>query len=133
MSRIVSKPLTKTFEIEDPEGNWTVSFRQMTEGDYIDIGDLTGKVENMYDDNGLFIGQRILRNNRRAERRAVWRTLSSCDLVYEDGTLIFESKGDLIRKDMTEAKFNERWDLLPQALADIIVEKFYDVNPPEGE
>jgi len=133
MSRIVSKPLSKSFEIEDPEGSWNVGFRQMTEGDYIEVGDLTSQSDYLYDENGRFIGTRVLRNNRRAERRAIWRTLSSCDLTYEDGTLIFEAKDGLVRKEMNETKFNERWDLLPQALADVIVEKFYVTNPPEGE
>lgn len=129
MTRILSKPTAKTFTVEDPDGNWVVGFRQLTKGDYIDLGDLEGKRDILYDPDGNFLGYRVINNRARSERRGIYRTMTECDLAWADGTLIFESKDGLVSKAMTEQKFNQNYDLLSNAFADKIVEKFEEINP----
>lgn len=127
--RVLSLPVSKTFEVEDENGNWNVGFRQLTEGDNIEVGNLAGKRDVLYDNDGAFIGYRVVSNQRLLERKAIFRTLTTCDLQYNDGTLIFESKDGLVSKAMSESKFNERYDLLPQDIASEIIAKFNEMNP----
>ena len=125
MARIISKPLTQTFEIDD----WSVSLAQLTEGDFIELGDLEGKRDVLFDVNGRFAGYRQEINRRRSERRGIYKTMVSCTLQWEDGSLLFDSKDGRVKTAMSEQEFNQQWDLLPQEYTDTIVEKFYEVNP----
>lgn len=133
MPKVVSKPIAKTFVHEDPDGNWSVGFRQMREGEFIELGDISGKRDVLYDREGVFVGYRVTSNDRRLMRKGIYRTMTSCDLQYEDGTLVFESKKGSVSAAMSESQFNERWDLLDQATADQIVADFNEVNADEGE
>lgn len=130
MVRLLSKPLVSTFVIEDGDDSWTVSFRQMTEGDFTAIADIEGKRDVLYNPDGTFFGFRETRNPRTSERLGIYRTLSACSLKWEDtGELIFDSKEEFVKKAMSERQFNAAWDLLPPEIAGIIVNKFYEANP----
>jgi hypothetical protein len=135
MPKYMTKPVSKSFLIEeaDPNNNWTVGFRQLREGDYIELADLQGKRDVLYDASGNWQGYRIVSNDRRLQRKGIYRTMTMCDLLYQDGTLVFDSKNGSVREAMTEQQFNDRWDLLDTDTADIIVEKYNEVNLPEGE
>lgn len=130
MPRLLSKPLVTDFSIEDTEGDWKVAFYQLTEGDYIALGEIEGKRELLYDPEGQFSGVREHNNRRRALRLAVYKAMGSCSLTWEDtGDLLFDTKDGWVKKAMSEQGFNRVWDLLPPETATIIIEKFYEANP----
>jgi hypothetical protein len=131
--KVISKPTSKIFSHNDPDGDWSVGFRQMREGEFIELGDISGKRDVLYDSDGQFIGYRVVSNDRRLLRKGIYLTMTSCDLHYSDGTLVFESKKNSVADAMTERQFNENWDLLDQATADAIVADFNEVNESEGE
>lgn len=127
MSRLLSKPLTKTYEIED----WSVTFAQMTDGDLSAIGDIEHTRDVRVEGN-QFMGWREVRNIRRSERLGCYRTMVSCNLAWdEDGEEkeVFPAKDGRVRNAMTETQFNRQWDLLPVDVADQLVEKFRETNP----
>lgn len=130
MPRLLSKPLSSEYAIEDTTGDWKVVFFQLTEGDYIALGEIEGKRELLYDNEGQFSGVREHNNRRRALRLAVYKAMGSCSLTWEDtGDLLFDTKDGWVKKAMSEQSFNRTWDLLPPETASLIIEKFYEANP----
>lgn len=132
MSRTLSKPLAKNYEVDD----WSVSFWQLTEGDFIELGDLEGKRDVLFERDGSFAGYREYRNKRKSERTGIYRTMGECSLLWKttegEEESIFPTKDGWVKKAMTQQKFFDAWDLLPPDIADAIVEKFYEHNPTLG-
>jgi len=103
----------------------------MTEGELEIMLDMEGKRDSVYDDSGVWMGFREVRNNRRIEAMMVYRTMTMCDLAWEDGTPLFDSKDNRVRHAMTEQAFRKNWELIPPDYASKIIEKFRDHNPGE--
>lgn len=122
MAKVLSKPVAATYQVDD----WTVSFYQMSEGDHLELEGF--KRETIYEE-GNWIGFREEINERRDLRKMIYRTMGSCDLEWEAGKLIFNSKDGRVRNAMTEQQFNQQWNDLPQNYADAIIEKFKEHNP----
>jgi len=127
-----SKPTIKSFEISEGEEKKVigeVTFRQITEGDFIALAELQADRDVLFEDN-QFVGYRESRNRRASQRHIVYRTLASSTLQWEDEKkLVFDSKDGMVQKVITEIEFNTAWDMLPLEIADQIVGKMYEMNP----
>lgn len=132
---ILSKPLTRRFDVEDEEyGNWSVTFAQATEGAYREIEDTEATFDYVYGEDGRMQSIRRQRNIRRRNMIVCWATMVSAEgFTDEAGIEQFKSRVEggiqLVKHAMDKTQFAAVWDRLPAKIATKITECAYEVNP----
>lgn len=136
-------PVVQTFPLltVDPEGEVTVTIRQVRAGDQIRINEMYAMRRRVWDyapgeDEARSVKLESHYNEAKVKRLMAFLTVSDCNLINLDTEMpIFkfkEDKNGFSRVDMTEDAFNRLWDALPSEVTDEIVDCIFEVNPQWG-